>query len=61
MGDLGEIVLDDLPPPQETEAGLGEKRGLFHHDEVPYFFAMPPSASPSRIAAIVSTTACSGT
>src|ERR1700688_2160413 len=27
---------DDVPPPQETEAGLGEQLWLFHHDEVPH-------------------------
>ena len=27
---------DDLPPPQEPEARLGEQLWLFHHDEVPH-------------------------
>ena len=52
---------DDLPPPQETEARLGAAVGSSIMMRCPIFFAMPPSASPSGIAAIVSITACSGT
>ena len=38
----------DLPPPQETEAGLGEQLWLFHHNEVPHFLHDAAFGQPVR-------------